>query len=266
MSKLEELNKAIKLKNKDKIIKALQLHKNPQTMISYFYKFKGGMDDDTRDEIFNELIRDHLKVRKQQSVERETSNINLSFNDIKELMENKNKTDIDLLIYQLLNTGRRLQEIVSPEIEIKDGELWIKLSKEKKWFKVRLLDGNIKRTYEDIQKLKGKFNNNSISTQIARKLKNKGLTAHRLRDIYVMLIHKFNNPKNLILDNIANQYLGHNSNSSDRYYTRIIYGEGDPFNNKYDKMTVKELKALCKERGLKKYSKLRKIELIKMLN
>ena len=34
----------------------------------------------------------------------------------------------------------------------------------------------------------------------------------------------------------------------------------------YSKMTVKELKKICKERKLKKYSKLKKKELVSLLN
>lgn len=264
MNKFALLNEAIVKNDKDDIVKALKLHKNPQTMVSYFYKVKNSMPDDMRNEIFNDLIKGHLPERKEQSNKRVTKNIKLSAEVVKGIIDNRNKSDIDKLIYQLMNTGRRLQsEIYSAEM--KDGELYMTLSKERKIFKPFLLDKNTKGTFEDIQSLKGKFNINSISTQIARKLKPHNLTAHLLRSVYITLIHKFYNPKKLIIDDIANKYLGHKSASSDKYYTRIQFEGNNPFAQKYNKMTLKQLKLLAKERGLKRFSRMKKSDLIDLL-
>ena len=234
-------------------------------MVSYFYKYKDGMSDITRDKVFNSMIVPLLPERRKQSNDRVSKTIGLTFNNIKGIIDNKNKSDIDLLIYQLLNTGRRLREIAIPEVEMKDDGLYIQLSKGGGLFKTFLLDGDSKQTFKSINELRGKFTNNSISTQISRKLKYMNITAHRLRDIYVMLIQKFHNPEGLIIDDIANRYLGHKSHGSDRFYTRMIYTGGNPFDISLSKMKVKELKVKAKEMGLKRYSKLKKADLIKLI-
>lgn len=266
MSKVQKLNEAIKTNNFNDIATALKLHDNPQTMVSYFYKVKNKMSDKIRDEIYNSLIKQHIPERKQLSLNRETKNIEISYDNIISIIENKNKSDIDTLIYQLLNTGRRLKEIVNADIEIRQGKLYVRLSKEKKEFEPYLLDKDIENTYNDIKNIQGKFNDNSISTQISRKLKKMNLTAHNLRDVYISLIHKFRNLDNLIMTNIANKYLGHNSNSSDQFYTKIIYNGPDPFSVDLKSKTVKELKAMAKKLKIVGYSKLRKEELIKILS
>lgn len=272
MTKVVRLKLAVESNNFENIDNIMNGIENKNTAVSYYYKFiRGKVDKDIQDKLYAIYVEPLISTRIEEykySV-KETKTIRES--DIKEIIENKDRNEKYKTIYIILLTGRRLKEVLdNPEVMIKDGKLYMKLAKkkdeDKKFYHIYILGNletpeNIKKMIEEVSK---KINYKSAATLLRRILKPYGISSHDLRGVYIELISKFFNPENRNKSGLVLKYLNHQL--FQKSYDHINYEGGNPFDNGYNKMTVKDLKKLAKKRGLKRYSRLKKSELISLLS
>ena len=96
-------------------------------------------------------------------------------------------------------------------------------------------------------------------------------STHLLRCVYCRYIYEFRNEKRKTLSAIISKYLGHSTPDSASHYQYVVFDKtvydvwDDPPID-YNAMTVPQLKDLCKDRGLTRYSKLPKPDLILLLD
>jgi len=271
MSKVEQLTKAVENNNLKDIRKILDSIKNIRTAYSYYYKFiKGKVSKDIQDKIYTYYVEPLILPRIEEYKESVKKVKKINEADIREILDNKDKNDKYKLIYILLLTGRRLNEVLNnPVIEVKDNKLFMKLSKNEnpEFEHIKILNNQ-----ETPESIKNMIENITVSyksapTLLKRLLSPYGLSAHDLRGVYIELIYKFYNPKQRNKSSIVMKYLNHKG--FQKSYDHIEYKGGNPFKSQMDnlnKMKVKELRKLAKERELKKYSKLKKSDLIKLLS
>lgn len=230
VNKTAELKEAIANDDVDAIKKSLTTHSNNKSAVWYFYANKKYMTNETRQIIYDDVIANLLPEVRKMAEEREILEVKINRELLESIVKKKNDSITDLLIYQLLNTGRRLREIVNPDMWIEKGELYSNLLKgSANNFKIFTLDGDAQGTYNDIMEIKNSVKEKNTSMKISRKLKGTGITAKTLRSIYIALIHKFYNPKNIVIGQIASTYLGHKGYSSAVYYTPVVYEGPNPF-------------------------------------
>lgn len=266
------LKEAVREKNITDIRDILKSMENIQTMISYYYQVvKKGFSKDELTELFNEIIKPHLGDRKKEAQRRPKTKIKVYESDLREIIENRDKSTKDKLIYILLITGRRMADIINDNIPIvKDNKLYMKLSKKgenNEPEEIKILNETAQNVKKMIIEIKNHgFKINTISNLLIKKLRRYDLTPHNLRGIYVNLIYKFYNPSNKSKVGIGTIYLNHSG--AQNVYDYIEYDGNNPFKANISNLTslnMKELKKIAKEKKLKKYSRLRKPELIKLI-
>lgn len=207
----------------------------------------------------------------------------------------------NLLAYVLLNTGRRVSEILENPYKVKNNELYIILNKKKDrvFAKIEiLLDNDANKTASLIKRIREiidgrpfkKMASNFGYYMASFRFENgDSLSPHSLRGIYAKYIYKFRNPNHLsqgmLIDSVLNQ--GQVGSSKNYDYIDLSMVKDDIFigDVKCDKsestdcvpttvdlsiptnkMTVKALRQMCKDRNIQRYSKANKPELLMMLS
>ena len=221
-------------------------------------------------EITKQLIQEtENRLKKQETVEitKETFDKLKSYRD-SELPE-------ELIIYLLLVSGLRFNEVFKGSFKIKKAKLIIdKLSKRKgdeSNFEIELILIKPK----EFIKLHNKFkrlntlNQNALNRKTNRRLNKLDLTSHKMRSIYLfyqMNINKLHNKKS---HHIAVQsLLHHQKTETGKFYSNKIKVQGITPN--YNKMTKKQLKEELEKKNInskttKGFNKLKKSQLIELL-
>jgi hypothetical protein len=184
------------------------------------------------------------------------------------------------LTYLLMVTGRRVNEILFNRVEFKDGVMYVELSKNKAGDNAPLTQiytlDNIADIERRFKRLRSKDNTHAV-LYLNRKLKAilpEGFSkrsSHILRAIYVAFIDKFRNPGGLSVPQLIITYLNHDGASSVGHYQYIKLGDNitDVFTPNelpdYNARSVSDLRELAKSKGVRRYTKMNKGELIAAL-
>lgn len=206
------------------------------------------------------------------------------------------------LIYVLLNTGRRISEIIENPVEIKNGCLHIVINKKKQNKALSkidiLLDNDPEGTLRRINAIRKDWEGGvvkKINSWVANYMKyylfmdGSHLTPHSLRAIYANYLYKFRNPEHITKGTFIDRVLNHGNIGCSKSYDHIDLSEvkediflpkpmvkDTPLLNNtpqisesasvdLNKLTVPILRKMCKEQNIKGYSKSTKPELLRML-
>jgi len=274
------VNEAIEKNNRSIFMELYNKYKE-DTKITTSYDLNKLLKSKKKEEwkinITNAELESYKERRTDKAIKNKKTDITITLDNIKQIIKDKNDDYKSLFIYQLLNTGRRQNEILKSEMKKENGKLYMKLSKTKtpKFEHINILDGDLNKTYNDIQTLRklddNKYDMNSISSLLKRGLHIDKLNVHSLRGIYSYILSlRFNQSLGYVID----KYLHHSSNSS-KFYNHLNYDfKTDPFkgeNNitELNKKTNKELKNMLNKKGInsaniKGFNKLKKSELLKL--
>ncbi len=239
---------------------------------------------------------------KSDEVRRNREIFVIGHDDLKKIKSLKNSESIyDQAIYLLFVSGRRTSEILNAKFEKKNNMIYtkdlVKRSKNKRdddesvfpiiWENspdefIKMVDN----LQSEVDKIGVK--QNSFSRTVNRRIKSvigEDWKPHSLRGSYALYNYKFNNPEKKNRNGFIRKILCHQSDSSSLAYVafelekemlegsfeqeieeKIVVEKIVVELKDMDLMTVKELKKLCKERKMKRYSKLKKENLIELLD
>lgn len=182
----------------------------------------------------------------------------------------------ELMIFLLLVSGRRFNEIYNGNFKIIDNKLTIdKLSKRRPDGKKDFIIDLILIKPKEFIKLHKKFKSrplleqNSFNRKVNRILNELNLTSHKMRSIYLYyhLNVKMTDSKKPVHMAVKN-LLHHQKTESGKFYSNKLSVKGLELN--YNDMTREQLKALLNKKNInsgntKKFNKLKKSELIQLL-
>lgn len=217
-------------------------------------------------DVYTEKVDADAKPKKQLKV---------SMRMIENIINDRENSTDARLAYVLLNTGRRMSEILENEFEVKGGKLYIVINKksDKELGKIHiLLDGDPKRAVEDIKKIRNSIEDDKMNTvrkgfqnYVARTYQ---LTPHKLRSIYARYAYLFRNPEKYSNGWFINHVLNHSLDSgSATNYDSVVFdnNEKDIFRETLNKKPKKELSDNLKGSGRVVSSKLTKNKLLDMM-
>jgi hypothetical protein len=224
---------------------------------------------------YPEVTKELIKQTENRLQNRET--VELSKEDYDKLVSYKNsELPEELIIYLLLVSGRRFNEIYNNIFTIKKGKLFIdKLSKrkfnKKNGFEIKLIlikPSEFIKLYNKFKKT-NKLNQNALNRKVNRRLNKLGLTAHKMRSIYLfyqMNINKVESKKSHHIR--VKNLLHHEKCETGKYYSDLIKIQGITPN--YNKMTKKQLKELLNKKNInsqntKGFNRMKKSNLIQLL-
>jgi len=270
---IEILNDALNTNSLD-IIKAYLKTYNFKTFITKSYAFIKALDNPLWMKELKPSQDDLDKYRKlgiDSHKKNKVVNLNITPGMINRIIKEKDNSFLSKLVYLLLITGRRQDEILNKPYFLSEGKLNIELSKRKNTiiFQIKkLLNNNLAETDKLLKYIRS--NNEyktmeGLNTSLNRYIKNLGFKkTHELRGLYALLIHKFYLPDKP-LSMVIKDYLGHSGDQVGFYdYIEIKDIKNNPFTAQdYKKKNNTELKKMLKELGYRGgVSKLKKSVLL----
>lgn len=225
---------------------------------------------------FPEITANLFKLAEKRLNEQEV--IEISEEVYNKLLEyKKSKLPEELIIYLLLTSGLRFNEIYKGNFSIKNGNLIIdKLSKRKqdgmKDFIINLILIKPKQFIKllNIFRKNNQLNQNALNRKVNRRLNKFNLTAHKMRSIY--LYYHLNIKKtqaNKSIHTAVQNLLHHQRADTGKYYQNkfVIAGLEE---KRYNTMTNKELREELNKKGINKnntkgFNKLNKKQLLDLL-
>ncbi len=188
-----------------------------------------------------------------------------------------------IAIYQLLNTGRRVSEVLFNNYEIRNNKLWMEINKQKQKILqeiLRILDNNIPNVDRDL-----KLIHEAVSTLLQRttftkidRITNRrlGFSTHKLRAIYVRYCYIYRNPEKYSIGSLVKELTNHLSRGSDTAYSNVFLTDSKDYfkstlvstlvSTDLTKLTHQELNELLKNNdkliGNKTRNKKEKIEIL----
>ena len=176
------------------------------------------------------------------------------------------------ILYLLLTSGRRINEILENDIKYINNDIYIKLNKkkEKDFHKIYILGSTQKwiNIYNNLKYNNDKQITNKINIILKSILPNDFYkkSSHITRAIYIRYIYKYHNENNNTFPQIIQKYLHHDSINTSIFYQHINISDCKDFYIDYKKTNLINLRKIAKDRKIINYSKLNKKELIYLLS